>query len=596
MRVFFYLVATVVMLGYWGLTLRVATVWARAGEGGGGPPWSTFDSDAAAMRFDVLPDVRRASFASSSLSSSSSSFFSASPLWRGELQRSLSGDLSDHQKGQTAELTTTTSSSVSESGGRGVEVQADGRSSESRLGRRDREGDDTAAGWSAEEGRAYGDDHTDGQGDVIDEEKRYLRSTGGEESGSREESGRDQRGSRIIADGEGREGGVSGDDLSVHSAAAATAAALEGEVEEEDVPKEIRWPDDGVKDYYTLIRGVVQMLHNRSLRKETHFVLTQENMFDVKLNKPVSSPDLLPRKDLEEDTFNTCAFVGNSGMLLASEYGKAIDRHDVVMRVNQAPTRRYYRHVGKKTTYRLLNKKWVSLYISTSYGKELLLPVEAFNTTIIASRVGVEQFERLARVVRRERPDMHVSLLLSKVVGEARQLLSFFRSGMNMLGLRNYTGGMVPSSGFLGVYVLLRVCKHVSVYGISSEPSRKQDRQSWPYHYFTRYIDSMELRAHPHHTFDLEGDLVQRIAENVPKRVRVCRAPPLSGVGLDSGHPRGNKGRFQPFRRDDLLQAFVAATQHDRTSSSSSVKGEPLTWEEYLKTPTDCGFAQITTA
>jgi hypothetical protein len=38
-------------------------------------------------------------------------------------------------------------------------------------------------------------------------------------------------------------------------------------------------------------------------------------------------------------SWNTCAVVGNSGHLLRSKYGEDIDAHDVVMRMNQAPTK-----------------------------------------------------------------------------------------------------------------------------------------------------------------------------------------------------------------------------------------------------------------
>ena len=50
-----------------------------------------------------------------------------------------------------------------------------------------------------------------------------------------------------------------------------------------------------------------------------------------------------------------CAVVGSSGALLAEEHGAAIDAHDVVIRLNKAPTMGYERHVGSFTSVRLVN-------------------------------------------------------------------------------------------------------------------------------------------------------------------------------------------------------------------------------------------------
>ena len=50
--------------------------------------------------------------------------------------------------------------------------------------------------------------------------------------------------------------------------------------------------------------------------------------------------------------WGTCALVGNSGLLKFSTFGRSIDSHDTVVRVNQAPQRGYSRRVGLKVTHR----------------------------------------------------------------------------------------------------------------------------------------------------------------------------------------------------------------------------------------------------
>nr|CAJ44461.1 sialyltransferase like protein [Aquilegia formosa x Aquilegia pubescens] len=62
-----------------------------------------------------------------------------------------------------------------------------------------------------------------------------------------------------------------------------------------------------------------------------------------------SKPPFHPRQ------FGTCAVVGNSGDLLKTEFGEEIDRHDVVIRDNEAPVNeKYAKYVGLKRDFRLI--------------------------------------------------------------------------------------------------------------------------------------------------------------------------------------------------------------------------------------------------
>ncbi|PKI36632.1 hypothetical protein CRG98_042974 [Punica granatum] len=54
--------------------------------------------------------------------------------------------------------------------------------------------------------------------------------------------------------------------------------------------------------------------------------------------------------------FDRCAVIGNSGDLLKTKFGKEIDGYDVVIRENGAPIQNYTDFVGRKSTFRLLNR------------------------------------------------------------------------------------------------------------------------------------------------------------------------------------------------------------------------------------------------
>ncbi|XP_072998614.1 sialyltransferase-like protein 4 isoform X2 [Typha latifolia] len=61
-------------------------------------------------------------------------------------------------------------------------------------------------------------------------------------------------------------------------------------------------------------------------------------------------PPYVPRQ------FGRCAVIGNSGDLLKTNFGEEIDGYDVVVRENGAPIQNYTKFVGRKSTFRLLNR------------------------------------------------------------------------------------------------------------------------------------------------------------------------------------------------------------------------------------------------
>ena len=46
--------------------------------------------------------------------------------------------------------------------------------------------------------------------------------------------------------------------------------------------------------------------------------------------------------------FHSCALVGNSGGLLTTELGDVLNEHEVVLRLDGAPTKGFERHVGTR--------------------------------------------------------------------------------------------------------------------------------------------------------------------------------------------------------------------------------------------------------
>jgi len=239
-----------------------------------------------------------------------------------------------------------------------------------------------------------------------------------------------------------------------------------------------------------------------------------------------------------QQPFETCALVGNSGVMqLTRTAGKIIDSHDAVMRVNQGPVKGYERMVGARTTFRLLNKKWVTMYVTKLEGRGVLIPTESYNCTYLASRTGRGSFEKLAATVKRERKDITSYWLSQGVQNRAYKMLAAFRNAASKVHSTKYLGGDAPSSGLIALNFLLQVCNKIAVYGLSSERGSSEAAQrSLPYHYFQfkdlpwLHLDSLQLRAHPHHSFEAEGDLIRVLG--MGGRVKYCSDPMMSAEKL----------------------------------------------------------------
>jgi len=93
-----------------------------------------------------------------------------------------------------------------------------------------------------------------------------------------------------------------------------------------------------------------------------------------------------------EKRYKTCAVVGNSGNMLLARFGSVIDRHQVVFRLNKAPTEGYKAHVGTKMTYRFLNKRQFRVYAAGGVSAHHVEPIpDDMEGNLIASRSPPDQ-------------------------------------------------------------------------------------------------------------------------------------------------------------------------------------------------------------
>eukprot|EP00958_Prasinococcus_capsulatus_P011392 scaffold1132_cov377-Prasinococcus_capsulatus_cf.AAC.6 len=121
---------------------------------------------------------------------------------------------------------------------------------------------------------------------------------------------------------------------------------------------------------------------------------------------------------------------------------------------------------------------------------------------------------------------------------------------------QDYPGKGSPSSGFVALFFLLQICDHVDVYGVG-------DGFAGAWHYFEErdFADSREFGKDPHHSFDLEGDVIRvmdaALGVLTHHRSRgdglssTQRLPP--GVDIGDPEPLTSKGTAGPGSKHDRV-------------------------------------------
>ncbi|XP_071964946.1 CMP-N-acetylneuraminate-poly-alpha-2,8-sialyltransferase-like [Antedon mediterranea] len=86
-------------------------------------------------------------------------------------------------------------------------------------------------------------------------------------------------------------------------------------------------------------------------------VLFYDKPVDYNNETKIVLPKKNPSRKKTIGSYDTCAILGNSGILIDSHCGKEIDAHDFVLRSNLAPTVGYTNDVGNKTNLTTLNSE-----------------------------------------------------------------------------------------------------------------------------------------------------------------------------------------------------------------------------------------------
>eukprot|EP00241_Pyramimonas_parkeae_P006969 CAMPEP_0114255982 /NCGR_PEP_ID=MMETSP0058-20121206/17883_1 /TAXON_ID=36894 /ORGANISM="Pyramimonas parkeae, CCMP726" /LENGTH=339 /DNA_ID=CAMNT_0001370465 /DNA_START=226 /DNA_END=1245 /DNA_ORIENTATION=- len=221
--------------------------------------------------------------------------------------------------------------------------------------------------------------------------------------------------------------------------------------------------------------------------------------------------ELSLRRQLENQD---CAIVGNGGSLLSEPfYGDQIDKHAIVLRMNQAPTENYTQYVGRHTSMRLLNKKWSSRYGYPRKGPKgnwgEVLPREA-GVTLLATRTEEDRFKQILDILREEHSGSRVTAaqVQKDVLKLALHFERDFRACMLAETGTRFAGGHAPSSGLLGVTLLLGMCKNITLYGIGVPQTSNTSYQ------YYEWLGTEQDAGNPTHSFLAEKAMIEMLASH----------------------------------------------------------------------------------
>ena len=200
--------------------------------------------------------------------------------------------------------------------------------------------------------------------------------------------------------------------------------------------------------------------------------------------------------------FNTCAVVASGGIMLTQEFGREIDKHDTVIRMNNAPTIGYERFVGSKSSVRISFPPYCGSFIGASSEEADILCVRAVEPHLQNMWATAIPFVKMVDTGHDGVIEVLKHHNLRKEAWKPKQLLAFsvpFNSY-----LQKWTKS--PSTGFAAVVYALHVCNETTLYGFSNGLDLGEDVSQIPYHYFSD-IGGAWLKKHTHHAHHMDREM-----------------------------------------------------------------------------------------
>uniref|UniRef100_A0A1D1XN40 CMP-N-acetylneuraminate-beta-galactosamide-alpha-2,3-sialyltransferase 1 n=1 Tax=Anthurium amnicola TaxID=1678845 RepID=A0A1D1XN40_9ARAE len=194
--------------------------------------------------------------------------------------------------------------------------------------------------------------------------------------------------------------------------------------------------------------------------------------------------------------YGSCAVVGNSGILLKNPHGDTIDRHDLVIRLNNARTVGYERSVGSKTGLAFINSNILHLCARRPscschpYGEDVPIAMYICQAGHFMDLAACNASHRAPLLV----TDPRLDLLCARIV--KYYSLARFVEGTGKppeeWGAAHDAVEFHYSSGMQAVMLALGICERVGIFGFGKSAEAK-------HHYHTNQHAELSL-----HDYDAE--------------------------------------------------------------------------------------------
>jgi hypothetical protein len=164
-----------------------------------------------------------------------------------------------------------------------------------------------------------------------------------------------------------------------------------------------------------------------------------------------------------------CAVVGSSGNLLRARQGEEIDAHDVVLRINLAPTRGFEADVGRRTTHYLVSQFFLRRVLGVSGEPADDPDRDARLGSVDASAFWLLLFRPWDDKNAMEEMITQLGILerSSHRVPRERSRLVHPEFAIHVEDWSQYHTD--PSTGLIGVMMAVHACDAVDVYGFGAD-------------------------------------------------------------------------------------------------------------------------------
>lgn len=216
-----------------------------------------------------------------------------------------------------------------------------------------------------------------------------------------------------------------------------------------------------------------------ALQKELLYAQARVKELEANAQAPVKELEanaLTCRSDLPFGPTN-CSIVSSSGTLLLRDHGKDIDKASIVVRLSMGPLVNYKKHVGSRTTLRVIPISFLDYSRHSNFTAALR---EAHAVLRQESPVAVMWIPNHNRCTKHQK---------ERISFESKHpLVRFSIANPSFLdSIRNLTK-VPPSSGIVASFVALRsFCSSATFYGFDDLPASLASHV--PYHYWSSPLD-----------------------------------------------------------------------------------------------------------